>query len=51
VEELSDLRAVLMRCRPDWDISGAGATSRVGEGRQGEFFGRKNARVTLAEQD
>ncbi len=49
VEELRlDLRAVLQRCRPDWDIEQRGAASRLGEGREGEFLSvRKNAGATV----
>ena len=39
VEELRlDLRAVLQRCRPDWDISRRGAAGSLGEGREGGFL-------------
>ncbi len=45
VEELRlDLRAVLQRCRPDWDISSAEQRDSLGEGREGRFLSvRKNA--------
>ena len=47
VEELRlDLRAVLQRCRPDWDISSANQNS-MGKRREGEFLPvRKDARAS-----
>ncbi len=49
VEELRlDLRAVLERCRPDWDIQQRGAARRVGERREGDLLSvRKNAGATV----
>jgi peroxiredoxin len=53
VEELRlDLRAVLMRCRPDWDISSAEHRAAWEKGDKANFFpyGKTHAQ-TLAEQD
>jgi len=53
VEELRlDLRAVLQRCRPDWDISSAERRAAWEKGDKTNFFpyGKTHAQ-TLAEQD
>ncbi len=53
VEELRlDLRAVLQRCRPDWDISSAEQRTAWAKGEKASFFpyGKTQAQV-LAEQD
>jgi peroxiredoxin len=53
VEELRlDLRAVLQRCRPDWDISRAEQRAAWANGEKGAFYpyGKTRAQV-LAEQD
>jgi hypothetical protein len=53
VEELRlDLRAVLQRCRPDWDISTAEQRAAWAKGEKARFFpyGKTGAQV-LAEQD
>jgi peroxiredoxin len=53
VEELRlDLRAVLQRCRPDWDISSAAQRTARAKGDKAGFFpyGKTQAQV-LAEQD
>jgi len=53
VEELRlDLRAVLQRCRPDWDISGATQRAALEKGDKTGFYpyGRTQAQV-LAGQD
>jgi peroxiredoxin len=53
VEELRlDLRAVLQRCRPDWDISSADMRAAWDKGEKANFFpyGKTQAQV-LAEQD
>jgi peroxiredoxin len=53
VEELRlDLRAVLLRCRPDWDISSAAQRTAWEKGDKSGFFpyGRTQAQV-LAEED
>jgi hypothetical protein len=53
VEELRlDLRAVLQRCRPDWDISSADQRAAWKKGDTSKFFpyGRSFA-DTLAEGD
>ena len=53
VEELRlDLRAVLQRCRPDWDISSAEQRAAWAKGEQVNFFpyGRTQSQL-LAEQD
>ncbi len=53
VEELRlDLRAVLQRCRPDWDISNADTRAAWDKGEKANFFpyGKTQAQV-LAEQD
>jgi hypothetical protein len=53
VEELRlDLRAVLQRCRPDWDISRAEQRTAWAKGEKASFFpyGKTQAQV-LAEQD
>ena len=53
VEELRlDLRAVLQRCRPDWDIGGAALRAAWAKGDKADFFpyGRTQAQV-LAEQE
>jgi peroxiredoxin len=53
VEELRlDLRAVLQRCRPDWDISGAEQRTAWANGEKARFFPyRKTQAQLLAEQD
>ena len=53
VEELRlDLRAVLQRCRPDWDVSSADQRRAWAQGEKASFFpyGKTQAQV-LAEQD
>jgi peroxiredoxin len=53
VEELRlDLRAVLQRCRPDWDISSAEQRAAWAKGEKARFFpyGRTQAQL-FAEQD
>jgi len=53
VEELRlDLRAVLQRCRPDWDITGAEHRTAWEKGDKAKFFpyGKTQAQV-LAERD
>jgi hypothetical protein len=53
VEELRlDLRAVLQRCRPDWDISSAEQRTAWAKGEKANFhpYGKTQAQV-LAEQD
>ena len=53
VEELRlDLRAVLQRCRPDWDISSAEKRTAWAKGEKASFYpyGKTRAEV-LAEQD
>jgi hypothetical protein len=53
VEELRlDLRAVLSRCRPDWDISSAEQRSAWTNGDKTKFFpyGKTQAQL-LAEED
>jgi peroxiredoxin len=53
VEELRhDLRAVLQRCRPDWDIQSAGQRAAWDKGDKAKFFpyGRTQAQM-FAEQD
>jgi peroxiredoxin len=53
VEELRlDLRAVLQRCRPDWDISGAQQRALWAKGETSNFYpyGKTQAQL-LAEQD
>ena len=53
VEELRlDLRAVLQRCRPDWDISSAEQRAAWAKGDKAGFYpyGKTQAQV-LAEQD
>ena len=53
VEEMRlDLRVVLQRCRPDWDISGAEQRAAWAKGETAGFFpyGKTQAQV-LAEQD
>ena len=53
VEELRlDLRAVLQRCRPDWDISSAEQRAAWAKGEKASFFpyGKTQAQL-LAEQD
>ncbi len=53
VEELRlDLRAVLRRCRPDWDIADAGQRAAWAKGDKAGFFpyGRTQAQI-LAEQE
>ena len=53
VEELRlDLRAVLQRCRPDWDISGANQRRAWEKGEKAGFYpyGKTQAQA-LAEQD
>jgi len=53
VEELRlDLRAVLQRCRPDWDISSAEQRTAWEKGDKGRFhpYGKTHAQE-LAEQD
>jgi hypothetical protein len=53
VEELRlDLRAVLQRCRPDWDISSAQQRTLWAKGEKAGFFpyGKTQAQL-LAEQD
>jgi peroxiredoxin len=53
VEELRlDLRAVLQRCRPDWDISSAAQRTAWTNGNKGSFYpyGKTRARV-FAEQE
>ena len=53
VEELRlDLRAVLQRCRPDWDISSAEQRAAWAKGEKASFYpyGKTQAQV-LAEQD
>jgi hypothetical protein len=53
VEELRlDLRAVLQRCRPDWDISGAEQRAAWAKGDKTGFYpyGKTQAQV-FAEQD
>jgi hypothetical protein len=52
VEELRlDLRAVLQRCRPDWDISGAAHRTAWEKGDKTRFFpyGKTHAKM-LADQ-
>ena len=53
VEELrQDLRAVLMKCRPDWDITGPEFKSAWAEGRKEQFYPYgKSFLQTLREQD
>jgi peroxiredoxin len=53
VEELRlDLRAVLARCRPDWDISGAEQRTRWEKGDKASFHPYGNTQAQLfAEQD
>ena len=53
VEELRlDLRAVLQRCRPDWDISSAGQRAAWAAGDKTNFFPYgKTLAQELAEQD
>jgi peroxiredoxin len=53
VEELRlDLRAVLQRCRPDWDIGSADLKAAWAKGDRGRFYpyGKTHAQV-FAEQD
>ena len=53
VEELRlDLRAVLQRCRPDWDIGSAEQRALWAKGEKARFFpyGKTQAQL-LAEQD
>jgi hypothetical protein len=53
VEELRlDLRTVLMRCRPDWDIASANLREAWAKGDKTNFFpyGKTRAQV-LSEQD
>ena len=53
MEELRlDLRAVLQRCRPDWDISSAEQRAAWAKGEKASFFpyGKTQAQL-LAEQD
>ena len=53
VEELRlDLRAVLQRCRPDWDISSADLRTAYANGDKARFYpyGKTHAQV-FAEQD
>ena len=53
VEELrQDLRAVLMKCRPDWDITTLGLKAAWSEGRKDQFYPYgKTFLQTLKEQD
>jgi peroxiredoxin len=54
VEELRiDLRAVLQRCRPDWDISSADQRAAWANGDKTRFhpYGKTRAQVFAAEQD
>jgi peroxiredoxin len=53
VEELrQDLRAVLMKCRPDWDITTPGLKAAWSEGRKDQFYPYgKTFLQTLKEQD
>jgi hypothetical protein len=53
VEELrQDLRAVLMKCRPDWDISRPELKSAWSEGHKDQFYPYGKTFVqTLREQD
>lgn len=53
VEELrQDLRAVLMKCRPDWDITKPEFKSAWSEGRKEQFYPYgKSFLQTLREQD
>jgi len=53
VEELrQDLRAVLMKCRPDWDITRPEFKSAWSEGRKEQFYPYgKSFLQTLREQD
>jgi hypothetical protein len=53
VEELRvDLRPVLQRCRPDWDISSAEQRATWTNGDQGEVLSvRKTQAQAMAEQD
>ena len=53
VEELRlDLRAVLQRCRPDWDMTAAELRAAWATGDKGKFYpyGKTQAQV-FAEQD
>jgi peroxiredoxin len=53
IEELrQDLRAVLMKCRPDWDITSAGLRTAWDRGEKDRFYpyGRSYAKV-FAEQE
>lgn len=53
MEELRlDLRAVLQRCRPDWDISSASQQTAWSKGEKADFYpyGKTQAQV-FAEQD
>jgi hypothetical protein len=47
-----DLRAVLKRCRPDWDISGTERRAAWDRGERDDFFpyGRTEAQL-FAEQE
>jgi hypothetical protein len=49
VEELRlDLRAVLQRCRPDWDISSPEQRAAWAKGEKAKFLSvRKNARASV----
>ena len=52
IEELRlDLRAVLQRCRPDWDITGAEMRAAWAAGDKGRFFpyGKTLAQVLAGE--
>ena len=53
VEELRlDLRAVLQRCRPDWDISGANQRAAWEKGEKAGFYPYGKTRLqVLAEED
>jgi hypothetical protein len=47
-----DLRAVLRRCRPDWDISSAEQRVAWANGDQAKFYPYKKTQAqVLAEQD
>jgi len=53
IEELrQDLRAVLKKCRPDWDINTPGLKAAWGDGRKDSFYpyGKSYAQ-TMAQQD
>ncbi|MCS3725157.1 hypothetical protein FHR88_000182 [Bradyrhizobium betae] len=53
VEELrQDLRAVTMKCRPDWDITAPGLKTLWDQGRKEHFYPYGKAYVeTLGERD